>query len=155
MLLALLTFGPMSILVLGSFMQRIGYFVLGFTLEHWRLVFGDPVFVKALRTTLTLALTAAVLSPLIFSVLAYMLVRTRLPGRRAGSDDLGRRRDSRHPRRAWAVLGVYRHARVELALRHDLGADYRRHRRYYPLSDAARPEYEEWLRTQSKDVPKP
>jgi iron(III) transport system permease protein len=80
-LLALLTIGPMVILVLGSFMERIGYFVLGFTLEHWRLVLTDPVFVKALRTTLTLALTAAVLSPLIFSVLAYILVRTRLPGR--------------------------------------------------------------------------
>jgi iron(III) transport system permease protein len=34
-----------------------------------------------LRTTLTLALTAALLSPLIFSVIAYLLVRTRLPGR--------------------------------------------------------------------------
>ncbi|MEO6164328.1 MAG: ABC transporter permease subunit [Candidatus Binatia bacterium] len=82
-LLALLTIGPMVILVLGSFMQRIGYFVLGFTLDHWRLVLTDPVFVKALRTTLTLALTAALLSPLIFSVLAYILVRTRLPGRSA------------------------------------------------------------------------
>lgn len=82
-LLLLLTIGPMVVLVLGSFMQRIGYFVLGFTLEHWRLVLTDPVFVKALRTTLTLALTAAVLSPLIFSVLAYMLVRTQLPGRAA------------------------------------------------------------------------
>ena len=41
----------------------------------------DPVFIKALRTTLTLATTAALLSPLIFSVLAYILVRTRLPGR--------------------------------------------------------------------------
>ena len=81
--LALLTVGPLGILVLGSFMQRIGYFVLGFTLEHWRLVLTDPVFVKALRTTLTLALTAAILSPLIFSVLAYILVRTRLPGRAA------------------------------------------------------------------------
>ena len=80
-LLVLLTIGPMVVLVLGSFMERIGYFVLGFTLEHWRLVLTDPVFVKALRTTLTLALTAAVLSPLIFSVLAYILVRTRLPGR--------------------------------------------------------------------------
>ena len=58
-LLSLLTVGPMVILVLGSFMQRIGYFVLGFTLDHWRLVLTDPVFVKALRTTLTLALTAA------------------------------------------------------------------------------------------------
>jgi iron(III) transport system permease protein len=83
LLLALLTVGPLAILVLGSFMQRIGYFVLGYTLDHWSFVLSDPVFVKALRTTLILAITAAVLSPLIFSVLAYILVRTRLPGRGA------------------------------------------------------------------------
>jgi iron(III) transport system permease protein len=83
LLLALLTVGPLAILVLGSFMQRIGYFVLGYTLDHWRFVLSDPVFVKALRTTLILALTAALCSPLIFSVIAYILVRTRLPGRNA------------------------------------------------------------------------
>ena len=83
MLLALLTIGPLAILVLGSFMQRIGYFVLGFTLDHWHLVLTDPVFIKALRTTLVLAGTAAILSPLLFSILAYILVRTRLPGRGA------------------------------------------------------------------------
>jgi len=83
LLLALLTLGPLAILVLGSFMQRIGYFVLGFTLDHWRFVLTDPVFVKALRTTLMLSVSAAVLSPLIFSVLAYTIVRTRLPGRGA------------------------------------------------------------------------
>ncbi|HEX5605708.1 MAG TPA: ABC transporter permease subunit [Candidatus Binatia bacterium] len=82
-LLALLTVGPLAILVLGSFMQRIGYFVLGFTLEHWRFVLSDPVFVKALRTTLVLSISAAICSPLLFSVLAYILVRTRLPGRAA------------------------------------------------------------------------
>ncbi len=81
LLLMLLTIGPLAILVLGSFMERIGYFVLGYTLEHWRLVLSDPVFVKALRTTLILASTAALLSPLLFSTLAYILVRTRLPGR--------------------------------------------------------------------------
>ena len=80
-LLMLLTIGPLAILVLGSFMERIGYFVLGFTLDHWRFVLNDPVFVKSLRTTLILATSAAVLSPLIFSVLAYLVVRTRLPGR--------------------------------------------------------------------------
>jgi iron(III) transport system permease protein len=80
-LLVLLTIGPLLILVLGSFMTRIGYFVLGFTLDHWKLVLSDPVFIKALRTTMLLAGTAAVASPLLFSVLAYMLVRTRLPGR--------------------------------------------------------------------------
>jgi iron(III) transport system permease protein len=81
MLLGLLTIGPLAILMLGSFMQRIGYFVLGFTLDHWRLVLTDPVFIKALRTTLVLAGSAAILSPLLFSILAYILVRTRLPGR--------------------------------------------------------------------------
>jgi len=80
-LLTLLTVGPLAILVLGSFMERIGYFVLGFTLEHWRLVLTDPVFVKALKTTLILAAAAAIFSPLIFSVLGYIIVRTRLPGR--------------------------------------------------------------------------
>ncbi|MGH7809590.1 MAG: ABC transporter permease, partial [Candidatus Binatia bacterium] len=82
-LLALLTIGPMAILIVGSFMQRIGYFMLGYTLDHWNLVLTDPIFVKALRTTLTLALSAAVISPLLFSVIAYILVRTRLPGRGA------------------------------------------------------------------------
>jgi iron(III) transport system permease protein len=82
MLLALLTVGPLCTLVLGSFMTRIGYFVLGFTLDHWKLVLNDPVFLKALRTTLVLGGTAALLSPLLFSTLAYVLVRTRLPGRK-------------------------------------------------------------------------
>ncbi|HWP60713.1 MAG TPA: ABC transporter permease subunit [Candidatus Acidoferrales bacterium] len=81
LLLALLTIGPMLVLVLGSFMTRIGYFVLGFTLDHWKMVLTDPVFLKALRTTLVLGATAALASPLLFSVLAYLMVRTRLPGR--------------------------------------------------------------------------
>jgi len=80
-LLVLLTMGPLCILVMGSFMTRIGYFVLGFTLDHWKLVLNDPVFLKCLHTTLVLGGTAAVLSPLLFSILAYMLVRTKLPGR--------------------------------------------------------------------------
>ena len=61
-LLVLLTVGPLCILVLGSFMTRIGYFMLGFTLEHWKLVLNDPVFIKALGTTLVLGTTAAVIS---------------------------------------------------------------------------------------------
>lgn len=82
-LLVLLTVGPLCILVLGSFMTRIGYFVLGFTLDHWKLVLSDPVFLKALHTTLVLGGTAAVVSPLLFSIIAYILVRTKLPGRNA------------------------------------------------------------------------
>lgn len=81
LLLVLLTIGPLCILVLGSFMSRIGYFMLGFTLDHWKLVLTDAVFVKALRTTLIVGTTAAIIGPLLSSVIAYILVRTRLPGR--------------------------------------------------------------------------
>jgi iron(III) transport system permease protein len=81
LLVTLLTIGPLCVLTLGSFMTRIGYFELGYTLEHWIFVLNDPVFVKSLQTTLIIASTAAFGSPLLFSVVAYMLVRTRLPGR--------------------------------------------------------------------------
>ena len=80
-LLLLLTIIPSLMLVLGSFMTRIGYFVLGFTLDHWRLVLNDQLFLDAASTTLILGLFAAVGSPLLFSLLAYILVRTRMPGR--------------------------------------------------------------------------
>lgn len=80
-LLLLLTIIPSLMLVLGSFMTRFGYFVLGFTLDHWRLVLNDQLFLDAASTTLILGLFAAVGSPLLFSLLAYILVRTRMPGR--------------------------------------------------------------------------
>ena len=70
-------------LVLGSFMTRIGYFVLGFTLDHWNLILKDPLFLDAARTTLLLGLFASIGGPLLFSLIAYILVRTRLPWRSA------------------------------------------------------------------------
>lgn len=71
-------------LVLGSFMTRSGYFQIDpiFSLEHWQFVFDESLFLTALRTTLTLATTTAIISPVLFAVLAYILVRTRWPGRR-------------------------------------------------------------------------
>jgi iron(III) transport system permease protein len=80
-LLVVLSLGPIIVLVLGSFMTRIGYFELGFTTDHWQAVLNDPVFLVAFQTTLTIATTAAIMSPLLFSVIAYILVRTTLPGR--------------------------------------------------------------------------
>ena len=80
-LLVVLSIMPVIVLILGSFMTRIGYFELGFTLDHWRAVLGNPVFSLALQTTLVIATVAAIFSPLLFSVIAYILVRTRLPWR--------------------------------------------------------------------------
>ena len=64
-------------------MTRAGYFYLDptYTLEHWQLVLTDNLFLKAMRTTITLAITAAILSPILFSLIAYILVRTRWTGR--------------------------------------------------------------------------
>lgn len=82
-LLVILSIGPVIVLVLGSFMTRIGYFELGFSLDHWETVLNSSVFLLALKTTVTIATIAAILSPLLFSVIAYILVRTTLPGRMA------------------------------------------------------------------------
>jgi iron(III) transport system permease protein len=80
---ALLTVIPVASLVLGSFMTRSGYFQITpvFTLQHWKFVFNDTLFLSALETTLTLAGTTAIVSPILFALLAYILVRTRWPGR--------------------------------------------------------------------------
>lgn len=80
-LVFLLTIGPLCVLLIGSFMTRIGYFDLGFTLEHWRFVLNDSAFLQSMQTTLLIATAAAIGSPLLFSVIAYILVRTHLPGR--------------------------------------------------------------------------
>ena len=76
---------PMMILVLGSFMNKVGFFDFTptFSLKHWSLVFGDDHFWLALRTTLGLAAFAGIASPLLFSIIAYILAQTKLRGRAA------------------------------------------------------------------------
>ncbi len=83
--LVLLIVAPVLSLLLGSFMKRAGIFVLNptYTLDHWRFVLSDPIFLNSLKNTLWLAMTAAIVSPLLFSMLAYIIVRTRWIGRGA------------------------------------------------------------------------
>ena len=79
----LLTIVPIVTVVVGSFMNRVGWFNVTpvWTLEHWQVVLSDRFFLKALRTTLLLSATTAIVSPLIFSVVAYIIVRTPWRGR--------------------------------------------------------------------------
>lgn len=81
----LLTLVPFAATVMGSFMTRFGFFSLPavWTLEHWRLALNDSLFVDALVNTLWMAGGAALLAPLFFPVVAYVSVRTQLPGRAA------------------------------------------------------------------------
>ena len=73
------TFLPLLVMLGGSFMTRTGYFILDpiFTLDHWKFVLTNTQFWGALRTTLLLATTTAILSPLLFAIIAYIIVRTR------------------------------------------------------------------------------
>ena len=82
-LTVLLTIGPAISLLFGSFMAVVGYFDLTptYTLDHWQSVLTSNLFLRAMRTTLILAVTAAILSPFLFSLIAYILVRTRWMGR--------------------------------------------------------------------------
>ena len=87
LLVMFLTVLPAAALIFGSFMVRAGYFSFTrvYTAEHWVSVLTDPIFGSAVFTTLVLGAIAAVMSPLLFSLLAYILVRTRWRGR-AGLD---------------------------------------------------------------------
>lgn len=83
LIVALLTVVPVLTLLGGSFMTRAGFFQAHptYTLTHWNTVLNDPIFFRALRTTFTLAISTAVISPLLFSMVAYVLVRRNWRGR--------------------------------------------------------------------------
>ncbi len=80
---AVLTIVPVLTLLGGSFMTRAGFFqaIPPYTLTHWQTVLTDPIFFRAFRTTFILSITTAIISPLIFSMVAYVLVRRRWTGR--------------------------------------------------------------------------
>ena len=67
------------VIIGGSFMTRVGYFMLTpiFTLDHWRFVLGHDQFITGLKTTLVIAFASGIGSPLLFATLAYIIVRTR------------------------------------------------------------------------------
>jgi iron(III) transport system permease protein len=79
----LLTLMPTATLLGGSFMNRLGNFAAQptFSLRHWEEVLSSSLIIDAVKTTFVLSATTAILSPLIFSIVAYILVRTQWPGR--------------------------------------------------------------------------
>ena len=128
LLILMLTVVPTMVLVVGSFMARVGFFDTTplWTLRHWQLVFANSAFLKATGTTLILATTAAIASPILFSILAYMIVRTRWRGRapsRLHHLELGG--DARNPAGIRASADVPHHPRPEMDLRDHLAASHR------------------------------
>jgi iron(III) transport system permease protein len=79
---ALLTVVPVLTLLGGSFMTRAGFFAATptYTLSHWQTVLADPIFFRALQTTFVVSISTAIVSPVMFSMVAYVLVRRKWPG---------------------------------------------------------------------------
>ncbi len=74
---------PFSVLILGSFTKLFGFFFIAhpWTAGHWLEVFSDPLFLQAAMNSLLVGFSVATLGTLLFSLLAWVLVRTRLWGR--------------------------------------------------------------------------
>jgi iron(III) transport system permease protein len=74
---------PLLSVVGGSFMTRFGFFNLPktWTLEYWRMALTDPRILQGLHNTLIVAVSAGLVGALFFSLVGYVLVRTKLPGR--------------------------------------------------------------------------
>jgi len=74
---------PLATLIMGTFMEFFGNFDMEevWTVRHWTAVFADPVFLRSLKNTLLLGLCAALGGTLLYALISYLIVRTRLPGR--------------------------------------------------------------------------
>lgn len=82
----LLSFGlSLGFLTLGSLMRRFGFFNLPspYTTRHWELLLADPILLSSLGNSLVLGISTAVIGVAIFSLLAYITIRSQLPGRRS------------------------------------------------------------------------
>lgn len=83
LLALLLTVVPLGFLIASSLMRRFGFFNLDqvWTLEHWRSVVGDPIFMGSVLNTLRIAAGSAVFAAVLSLVVAYTIVRSRRAGR--------------------------------------------------------------------------
>ena len=74
---------PLLSVLGGSFMTRFGFFNLPktWTLEYWKMSLSDPRILQGLHNTLIVAVSAGLVGAVLFSLIGYVLVRTKLPGR--------------------------------------------------------------------------
>ncbi len=74
---------PLATLMMGTFMEFFGNFDMErvWTVRHWTAVFSDAVFLRSLQNTLILGLGAGIVGTLLYALISYVIVRTRLAGR--------------------------------------------------------------------------
>jgi iron(III) transport system permease protein len=69
---------PLAFLIAGSVMNLYGHFELErvWSLRHWQIVVGDPVFLRALKNTIVLGLSTMAVAVVWFGLVAYIIART-------------------------------------------------------------------------------
>ena len=74
---------PLATRLMGTFMELFGHFDLErtWTSRHWTGTFNNPMFLRSLKNTTLVALSAAISGTLVYALLSYLIVRGRLPGR--------------------------------------------------------------------------
>ena len=79
----IITVIPLLFLSLASVMARFGYFNVSkpWTALHWSRVIEDSVFLASLKNTLVLAGATAMVSVVLFTLIAYIVIRTNFVGR--------------------------------------------------------------------------
>lgn len=79
----LITVVPFTFLVVGTFMKRFGFFGIPepWTSIHWIRVVQDSIFLESVKNTVFLAAGTALVSVALFTLIAYIVIRTRFVGR--------------------------------------------------------------------------
>ena len=77
------TFTPVIMLGMGTFMRAFGYFDIPnpWTLENWQRVLSDPFLVQSVRNTIVVGLGTAGAGIVFYGLIAYVVVKTRFAGR--------------------------------------------------------------------------
>jgi iron(III) transport system permease protein len=78
-----ITVVPTVLLVTGTFMKLFGFFAIAepWTLDNWRATLRDPVLLRSVWNTLVIGIGSGVIGVFFYSVLAYVIVKTRYRGR--------------------------------------------------------------------------
>lgn len=84
-LIAIIVLLPFSMVVLSSFSKLFGFFDIPspWTLAHWKDVLWSPTFLAALRQSLVIGLTVAIVGTVIYLCLAWAIARSTFKGRSA------------------------------------------------------------------------
>jgi len=74
---------PMAMLIIGSFMRLYGFFSVKapFTFQHWLAALRDPLLLVCLKNSLVIAVGVGVAGLSLYALIAYTIVRTRIPAR--------------------------------------------------------------------------